>query len=635
MPLTRASARRSPGAAARPGGLPAAPARAGARGQRRPRPGPDAAERLPGRRRRARLRGRGAQPRHARRRARGGGLRGRRGGARRPARHPRAPRRCGTSCWRCASRSASCSSTTCTSCREDGVVPPWVPDRPGSDDPDAWHPLDELFAPLRTARSGLLGVISVDLPRDGRRPGPEQLELLEMYAAQASVAIENAQLHAALLRPARGGRRGARPAVAAGREHARRHRRARPRRAGPAVEPGGRADLRLARRGGGRPAQPGRRPGRVPGEPRGARWRRRSSAPRSGAPAATAARSTSRRARRCCATSDGPPFGYLGVYADMTERVLLEEELRTAAHTDALTGLANRALFGERLQRAASVRHAAPRCCCSTSTASRPSTTARATPPATGCSSRSPAAPSPPAAPATWWPGSAATSSWCCSAAAARPAARRRAAPRCSPSGWSRRSPSRSRSATARVSLGASVGARPPGGRRAAPTTCCATPTSRCTPPRRPARASTGCSSRSCAPRLLERTDLVADLRAALQRGRPALRALAPGGPGRRPPAARLRGPGPLAAPGARRAAAGPRSCSWPSSRASSSSSAGRCCTRPARRCAAGSDDLPGHRAHADQRQPLAGAGAQRHRRDRARGARRHRRAPGPPACSS
>ncbi len=62
----------------------------------------------------------------------------------------------------------------------------------------AWHPEDALLAPLRTRGSGLLGVISVDLTHDGMRPGPKQLQLLEMYAAQASVAVENAQPHSSL-----------------------------------------------------------------------------------------------------------------------------------------------------------------------------------------------------------------------------------------------------------------------------------------------------------------------------------------------------------------------------------------------------------------------------------------------------
>ncbi len=72
----------------------------------------------------------------------------------------------------------------------------WVPDLAvHPDDPDAWHPLDALYAPLTAPTGELVGVLSVDLPVDGRRPGARLRELLEMYAAQAGIAIDNARLH--------------------------------------------------------------------------------------------------------------------------------------------------------------------------------------------------------------------------------------------------------------------------------------------------------------------------------------------------------------------------------------------------------------------------------------------------------
>lgn len=58
----------------------------------------------------------------------------------------------------------------------------------------AWHPLDALYAPLRTPRGELIGVLSVDLPRRGVRPRRRQRELLEILAAQAGIAIDNACL---------------------------------------------------------------------------------------------------------------------------------------------------------------------------------------------------------------------------------------------------------------------------------------------------------------------------------------------------------------------------------------------------------------------------------------------------------
>lgn len=73
-------------------------------------------------------------------------------------------------------------------------LPSWVPDIPVSDDEGAWHPLDALFAPLHSINGDLVGVLSVDLPADGRIPGAIQRELLEMYAVQAGIAIDNARL---------------------------------------------------------------------------------------------------------------------------------------------------------------------------------------------------------------------------------------------------------------------------------------------------------------------------------------------------------------------------------------------------------------------------------------------------------
>ena len=70
----------------------------------------------------------------------------------------------------------------------------WVPDVAASDAPDAWHPLDALFAPLHAISGEVVGVLSVDLPADGRRPGPLQRELLEMFAGQAGIMIGNARL---------------------------------------------------------------------------------------------------------------------------------------------------------------------------------------------------------------------------------------------------------------------------------------------------------------------------------------------------------------------------------------------------------------------------------------------------------
>lgn len=74
----------------------------------------------------------------------------------------------------------------------------WVPDLEPISDPDAWHPLDLLMAPIRDDRGQLRGLMSVDLPRDRRRPGPAQREHLQRYARQTRrsvlAALERAEL---------------------------------------------------------------------------------------------------------------------------------------------------------------------------------------------------------------------------------------------------------------------------------------------------------------------------------------------------------------------------------------------------------------------------------------------------------
>jgi signal transduction histidine kinase len=64
--------------------------------------------------------------------------------------------------------------------------------------PDGWHPLDLLVAPLYDDRGTLRGLLTVDAPDDGRRPGPRQREVLARYAgvvrSSVLLALEREQL---------------------------------------------------------------------------------------------------------------------------------------------------------------------------------------------------------------------------------------------------------------------------------------------------------------------------------------------------------------------------------------------------------------------------------------------------------
>ncbi|TRV77256.1 diguanylate cyclase [Streptomyces sp. 130] len=84
----------------------------------------------------------------------------------------------------------------------DDDVPQWHTEGPEPRFEDEWHPQDRLYAPMYTSGGGsdLLGVISVDRPRNGRRPGAWGREALHMYASQSAIAISNARLRANMQR---------------------------------------------------------------------------------------------------------------------------------------------------------------------------------------------------------------------------------------------------------------------------------------------------------------------------------------------------------------------------------------------------------------------------------------------------
>ncbi|MGQ4381960.1 diguanylate cyclase CdgB [Streptomyces sp. SAS_270] len=89
---------------------------------------------------------------------------------------------------------------------DEDDVPQWYTDGPAPRFEDEWHPSDRLFAPMYTpgvsgGKCGeLIGVLSMDRPRNGRRPGAWGREALQMYAFQAAIAISNARLRANMQR---------------------------------------------------------------------------------------------------------------------------------------------------------------------------------------------------------------------------------------------------------------------------------------------------------------------------------------------------------------------------------------------------------------------------------------------------
>ncbi len=77
----------------------------------------------------------------------------------------------------------------------DDSLPSWRPDLAVSDDPGMWHPDDSLLAPLTSGTGELLGLLSVDLPHNGRLPDSQQREMLTLFAHHASIAVQHALIH--------------------------------------------------------------------------------------------------------------------------------------------------------------------------------------------------------------------------------------------------------------------------------------------------------------------------------------------------------------------------------------------------------------------------------------------------------
>ena len=69
----------------------------------------------------------------------------------------------------------------------------YTPDLQVSDEPNAWHPDDALFTPMRGSDGRLLGILSVDEPISGRKPSGDEIDVLVAVSDHAAIAIEAAQ----------------------------------------------------------------------------------------------------------------------------------------------------------------------------------------------------------------------------------------------------------------------------------------------------------------------------------------------------------------------------------------------------------------------------------------------------------
>ncbi|MGZ4449447.1 MAG: sensor histidine kinase [Nocardioides sp.] len=65
----------------------------------------------------------------------------------------------------------------------------WFSDAPRVEVEGVWHPEDMLMAPIEDASGRLVGILGMELPRDGLLPDHDKQRLLEAYARQAGRAV--------------------------------------------------------------------------------------------------------------------------------------------------------------------------------------------------------------------------------------------------------------------------------------------------------------------------------------------------------------------------------------------------------------------------------------------------------------
>ena len=72
---------------------------------------------------------------------------------------------------------------------EWGDAPMYDPPEDAGEGENRWRKGDALFAPMRRTNGSILGIVSVDMPRDGQRPTSRQILTLTSLCSQAGAAL--------------------------------------------------------------------------------------------------------------------------------------------------------------------------------------------------------------------------------------------------------------------------------------------------------------------------------------------------------------------------------------------------------------------------------------------------------------